>query len=102
MSPQMTARFRFPHAGRLGAVVLRLAVLLALGGGATALSQAARAADDEASAEKPRTLTLSQAEESALRYQPTMRQARAQTDAAQGRVEQARAGYLPQATGTGL
>ena len=43
------------------------------------------------------TLTLSQAEESALRNQPTLRQAHAQTDAAEGRVEQARSGYLPQA-----
>jgi outer membrane protein len=47
------------------------------------------------------TLTLSQAEESALRSQPTLRQAHAQTDAAEGRVEQARSGYLPQAAFTG-
>jgi len=47
------------------------------------------------------TLTLSQAEESALRNQPTLRQAHAQTDAAEGRVEQARSGYLPQAAFTG-
>jgi outer membrane protein len=34
--------------------------------------------------------------------QPTLRQAMAQTHAAEGRVEQARAGYLPQVTGTGV
>jgi outer membrane protein len=48
-----------------------------------------------------RQLTLSAALEQALKTQPTMRQARAQTNAAQGRVEQARSGYLPQVTGTG-
>ena len=47
-----------------------------------------------------RHLTLSDAIAQALRTQPTMRQARAQTHAAEGRVEQARAGYLPQVTGT--
>jgi len=45
-------------------------------------------------------LTLSAAMAQALKTQPTMRQAQAQTRAAQGRVEQARAGYLPQVTGT--
>ena len=48
----------------------------------------------------PRTLSLSQAEETALRHQPTLRQAHGQTEAAEGRVEEARAGYLPQATAT--
>jgi outer membrane protein len=46
------------------------------------------------------TLTLTQAEESALRHQPTLRQSRGQTEAAEGRVEQARSGYLPQVSGT--
>ncbi len=44
----------------------------------------------------PGRLSLAQAEDIALKNQPTLRQARANTDAAQGRVEQARAGYLPQ------
>jgi outer membrane protein len=41
-------------------------------------------------------LTLAQAEQNALRHQPTVRQAEGQTEAAAGRVEEARAGYLPQ------
>lgn len=48
----------------------------------------------------PPTLTLAQAEAEALRNQPTLRQARGQTEAAEGRVDQARAGYLPQVTVT--
>jgi len=47
-----------------------------------------------------RQLTLSAAIAQALKTQPTMRQARAQTNAAEGRVQQARSGYLPQVTGT--
>jgi outer membrane protein len=45
-------------------------------------------------------LTLAQAEQNALRNQPTVRQAAGQTEVAEGRVEEARAGYLPQVTGT--
>jgi outer membrane protein len=48
----------------------------------------------------PRVLSLSQAIDTALRQQPTLRQARATTDAAGGRIEQAKAGYLPQLGGT--
>ncbi|HET6147589.1 MAG TPA: TolC family protein [Polyangia bacterium] len=56
----------------------------------------------EATPARPRqALSLSQAQERALRYQPSLRQARGQTDAAAGRTEQARAGYLPQAALTG-
>ncbi len=44
----------------------------------------------------PAALTLRQAEEAALRNQPTMRQAHGLLEAAEGRVEEARAGYLPQ------
>src|SRR5206468_9331184 len=44
-------------------------------------------------------LTLSEAEQNALRYQTTLRQAAGQTEAAAGRVEEARSGYLPQLTG---
>ncbi len=70
-------------------------VLVSLVAAGTAL-----AAADAQPTPAPRPLTLSQAEENALHNQPSLRQAHAQTDAAQGRVEQARAGYLPQATGT--
>ena len=47
-----------------------------------------------------RQLTLTAAVSQALKTQPTLRQARAQTSAAEGRVEQARSGYLPQVIGT--
>ena len=63
---------------------------------ATLAAVTAPAADNGAT--RPRqTLSLSLAQERALRYQPTLRLARGQTDAAAGRTEQARAGYLPQA-----
>ncbi|MES1208124.1 MAG: TolC family protein, partial [Pseudomonadota bacterium] len=42
------------------------------------------------------SLTLKQAEEVALRNQPTMREAHGLLEAAEGRVEEARSGYLPQ------
>jgi outer membrane protein len=45
-----------------------------------------------------RGLSLSEAEKLALKHQPTLAQARGQSEAAEGRVEEARAGYLPQAT----
>jgi outer membrane protein len=43
-------------------------------------------------------LTLSQAEATALANQPTLTQAHGLLEAAEGRVEEARAGYLPQVT----
>ncbi len=103
MSHPSIAPFRSLTAGRPGARAPRLAFLLGLAV-AVSGSAAAQAAGEAApsSTSQSRTLTLSQAEESALRAQPTLRQAHAQTDAAQGRVEQARSGYLPQATATGL
>ena len=48
-----------------------------------------------------KVLSLAQAEDSALRHQPTLEQAFGQVEAAEGRVEQARAGYLPQVNGSG-
>lgn len=54
-----------------------------------------------AAAETPapeRRLTLAQAEAAALRHQPLLAEAEGQVEAAEGRVEQARAGYLPQVT----
>jgi outer membrane protein len=62
----------------------------------------ARAADDDAStAAAPTALTLHQAEQTALRNQPNVLAARGLQEAAEGRVEEARAGYLPQVTLTG-
>lgn len=49
-----------------------------------------------------RRLTLASAIAQTLKTQPSLLQARAQTHAAEGRVEQARAGYLPQVTGTAV
>jgi outer membrane protein len=48
-----------------------------------------------------KVLSLATAEETALRHQPTLEQAFGQLEAAEGRVEQARAGYLPQLNGSG-
>ena len=55
---------------------------------------AAEPADADAPAATP--LTLRQAEQTALRNQPTVREAHGLLEAAEGRVEEARAGYLPQ------
>ena len=57
---------------------------------------------DAAEERTPRVLRLDDALATALEHQPTVLQARAQTEAAAGRVEQARSGYLPQVTGTAL
>ena len=46
-------------------------------------------------------LSLAAAEATALKHQPTLEQALGQVEAAEGRVEQARAGYLPQVTVNG-
>jgi outer membrane protein len=47
-------------------------------------------------------LSLARAEALALRYQPSVRQAAGETEAASGRVEEARSGYLPQINGTAI
>ncbi|HYQ15275.1 MAG TPA: TolC family protein, partial [Polyangiaceae bacterium] len=47
-------------------------------------------------------LHLDDAVKTGLSHQPNVVVARAQTEAAAGRIEQARAGYLPQVTGTAL
>jgi len=47
-------------------------------------------------------LHLDEAVKVGLEHQPSVLGARAQTEAASGRVEQARAGYLPQVTGTAI
>jgi len=52
--------------------------------------------DDPNAQVKP--LTLGEAEATALRNQPTLTQARGLLEAAEGRVEESRAGYLPQVT----
>lgn len=48
----------------------------------------------------PRELTLKEALEIAATHSPTLQQARAQSDAAEGRTQQARSVLLPQVTGT--
>ncbi len=49
----------------------------------------------------PTPLSLKQAEAAALRNQPTLMEAQGLLEAAEGRVEQARSGYLPQITVNG-
>ena len=67
-----------------------------------ALSATARA-DQIAPGEEPAgQLSLSRAEALALQHQPNVAVAAGQTEASEGRVEEARAGYLPQATITGV
>jgi outer membrane protein len=61
---------------------------------------AVASAADEGALPGATQLSLRQAEQTALRNQPTMRQAHGLYEAAEGRVEEARAGYLPQVTGT--
>lgn len=70
---------------RLSTLAAAFAVAVASAGGARAETTAA----DE-------PLTLQQAEQNALRHQPTIREAQAQVEVAAGKLEQARAGYLPQ------
>lgn len=83
-------------AGRsLSALVAVTSVLLFLTTAARA-DQAAPA--DEATGK----LSLSRAEALALQHQPNLAVAAGQTEASEGRVEEARAGYLPQATITGV
>jgi len=53
-------------------------------------------------AETGKPLTLAEAEAAALHNQPTLMEARGQLEAAEGKVEEARAPYLPQVLGTGL
>lgn len=65
------------------------------------LSLGASAADRDAAPEGTESLTLHQAEQTALKNQPAVREAHGLYEAAEGRVEEARAGYLPQVTATG-
>jgi len=88
----------------------RAPALVLVGGslvGALGLPGAWGAADEEeprapAGAAAPavsaaaRPLSLAEAERVALEHQPSLAQARGQSEAAEGRVEQARSGYLPQ------
>jgi outer membrane protein len=60
------------------------------------------AAGGGAAAQTPPVLTLAQAVDQAISHQPTLRQAQANVDAAQGRVEQARSPALPQASASAI
>jgi outer membrane protein len=73
--------------------LLALTLPLLMTGG---LVLAASTPDDPRAPVKP--LTLVEAESTALRNQPTITQAHGLLEAAEGRVEEARAGYLPQVT----
>src|SRR5262245_33224518 len=67
---------------------------------ALSLASAMLAANDVPSSAAKR-LTLAEAEATALQHAPTLEQAMGQLEAAEGRLEQARAGYLPQLNATG-
>jgi outer membrane protein len=77
----------------VSAVFMTKALLL------TPLAMAGLFAARPCRADGPR-LTLAQAVERARAHQPTLAQARANTDAAEGRVQQARSGLLPQVNAT--
>lgn len=74
-------------------VLQRPGILTSAGSGAALLAVTALAFAAEG-----QPLTLGAAETAALRNQPTLAQARGQLEAAEGRTEQARSGYLPQVT----
>ena len=94
------SRQRLPQCN-FGASSRPLAVITAAG--LSILStHPARADHAAAVAEPPGKLTLARAESLALQHQPNVGVAAGQTEASQGRVEEARAGYLPQATITGV
>jgi outer membrane protein len=67
---------------------------------AASAAAAAPASPGAGGAHGGEALTLADAERNALRHQPNLRQAEGQTEAAAGRVEEARAGYLPQVAAT--
>ena len=94
---------------------IRIAALVLMGGGAVGAlgvpgaraAQAAKPGDEPpspapissagpAASSRARRLSLAEAERIALEHQPSLAQARGQSEAAEGRVEQARSGYLPQ------
>ena len=77
-----------PSSRRLAASILSLVMI--------PLTVAGLARADGETAPAPAPLTLKQAEDTALHNQPTMRAAHGLLEAAEGRVEEARAGYLPQ------
>jgi outer membrane protein len=83
------------------AAVLAASPALAQGPAAPAPAPAAPPAGAPAPAQPaPSVLTLEEALRIGLSHQPTLQQARALTEAADARVEQARAPLLPQITGT--
>lgn len=89
---------RIPPARRRPRWLMAVALVLF---GATSAGRAS--AQD--TAEQPagaRVLHLEEAVKTGVQHQPSVIGARAQIEAAAGRVEQARAGYLPQITGTAL
>jgi outer membrane protein len=78
-------------------LLAHLGPIVVIGGIALLGGSAIRAAATSDDPKAPVTsLTLSQAEATALRNQPALTQAHGLLEAAEGRVEESRAGYLPQ------
>jgi outer membrane protein len=102
--PMLAAHMRFLDRRRnhiLPGPVVRLTVLL--GAAVTLMTRAGSVYGSDATPTPPsRPLALADAEARALEHQPAIAQAHGLTEAAEGRVEQARAGYLPQVTATGI
>ena len=91
---EQSGRVPRPRPGRPAVAISVAGAILWLGVGAPSALRAAEDRDGAAG----RALSLAEAEKVALQHQPSLAQARGQSEAAEGRVEQARSGYLPQIT----
>src|SRR5438552_10574342 len=92
-------RARRPVLGQRLACCLAAAVFATTWTGVCSAQAAEAVAQPE---QATRVLHLDEAIAAGLEHQPSVLTAKAQTEAASGRVEQARSGYLPQVTGNAL
>jgi len=76
--------------------------LITVACGSTIVTHSLQADELAPTGEAGGKLSMAHAEELALQHQPNVAVALGQTEAAEGRVEQARSGYLPQALITGV
>ena len=96
------SRRRWCSRGLTTGSTVKLAALITVGAfilpGQTRAAEAAPAASGEPAGK----LSLARAESLAIQHQPNVAVAAGQTESSEGRVEEARAGYLPQALITGV
>jgi len=99
----MTCSFHVPspRCARRSRGRSRLVAAITVAGVSTILTHALWADDLAPGGEAGGKLSLSRAEALALQHQPNVAVAAGQTEASEGRVEEARSGYLPQAALTG-